>query len=459
MTSSPTLGLRRTIGLVQATAMVVGTIIGASIFVQPSEITGRMGTVAGVFVVWIVAGMLTLFGALVCAELASAYPRTGGVYVFLKESFSPALGFLWGWAMFWSMHSGIVAAIGVVFARYVGYFLPLGDAGIRLVAIAAILVLSFINYLGVKQGSALQTAFTIGKVLAVALIIVVGFALGSRIPEHFVATGGPAAPSVSARSFLLALVAGLFAFGGWHMVTYAAEETIDPRKTIPTALLIGTLIVTVCYIAMNAVYLYILPLDAVAKSTRIAADAADAVLGTGRGGVMSALVLFSSFGALSGVILAGPRVYYSMAQDGLLFRWFGTIHPRFSTPHRAIIAQAIWSSVLVATGSFRVLFTRVVYTEWIFFGLLAVALFVLRKRPGYAPQYRIWGFPVVSAVFVVACAAIVTNQIISAPGESAFGLGLVALGIPVYYLWARKAVRSEKSEVRSPNTPSIGEPL
>jgi APA family basic amino acid/polyamine antiporter len=269
------------------------------------------------------------------------------------------------------------------------------------------------------------------------LIIVLGFALGSRIPEHFVAASAP--PVASPRGFLLALVAGLFAFGGWHMVTYAAEETIDPRKTIPLALLIGTLVVTVCYVAMNAVYLYILPLDQVARSTRIAADAADALLGPGKGGAMSALVLFSSFGALSGVILAGPRVYYSMAQDGLLFRWFGAIHPRFSTPHRAIIAQGIWSSVLVATGSFRVLFTRVVYTEWIFFGLLAVALFVLRKRPGYAPLYRVWGFPVVPAVFVIACAAIVINQIISAPAESAFGLGLVALGLPVYYLWAKKS--------------------
>jgi basic amino acid/polyamine antiporter, APA family len=391
-----------------------------------------------------VAGLLTLFGALVCAELSSAFPRTGGVYVFLRESFSPALGFLWGWAMFWSMHSGIVAAIGVVFARYVGYFTPLGDTGIRVVAIAAILFLSLVNYLGVRQGSALQTAFTIGKVLAVVLIIVIGFSLGSRIPHHFVSTaagsGAPAASAaVSPRGFLLALVAGLFTFGGWHMVTYAAEETIDPRKTIPLALLIGTLIVTLCYVAMNAVYLYILPLDQVAKSTRIAADAADAVLGAGKGGAMSALVLFSSFGALSGVILAGPRVYYSMAQDGLLFRWFGAIHPRFGTPHRAILAQAIWSCVLVATGSFRVLFTRVVYTEWIFFGLLALALFVLRKRPGYAPRYRAWGFPVVPAVFVIACAAIVINQILSAPAESAFGLGLVALGVPVYYLWAKKS--------------------
>jgi APA family basic amino acid/polyamine antiporter len=270
--------------------MVVGTIIGASIFVQPSLITGHVPSIAGVFTVWAAAGLLTLFGALVCAELASAYPRTGGVYVFLKEEFSPAVGFLWGWAMFWSMHSGIVAAIAVVFARYAAYFMPLGDMGVQLAAIAAIVVLSAVNYLGVREGSALQTAFTIGKVVAVVGIVVVGLALGSRVPEHFAvsaAGAGPAAEAVDAVGgvcgFVLALIAGLFAFGGWHMVTYAGDETIEPERTIPRALLIGTLTVTVWYIALNAVYLYILPLETVISSSRVAADAADTVLGYGGG--------------------------------------------------------------------------------------------------------------------------------------------------------------------------------
>ncbi len=426
--------------------MVVGTIIGASIFVQPSLITGQVPSIAGVFAVWATAGLLTLFGALVCAELASAYPRTGGVYVFLKEEFSPAVGFLWGWAMFWSMHSGIVAAIAVVFARYAAYFMPLGDMGVRLAAIAAIIVLSAVNYLGVREGSALQTAFTIGKVVAVVGIVVVGLALGSRVPEHFaVSAGGVGAGSAAAaagsaggaRGFVLALIAGLFAYGGWHMVTYAGDETIEPERTIPRALLIGTVVVTVCYIALNAVYLYILPLETVISSTRVAADAADAVLGHGGGAVMSGLVLFSTFGALSGIILTGPRVYYAMANDGLIFRWFGEPHPRFLTPHRAIVAQAVWSSVLVATGTYQALFTRVVYTEWIFFGLMAAGLFLLRRQRGYAPRYTVWGFPVVPAVFVVSTALIVGNQIISEPGESMFGLLLVLVGLPVYYIWLR----------------------
>ena len=420
--------------------MVVGIIIGASIFVQPSEITSRMGTVGGVFLVWAVAGLLTVAGALVCAELASAYPRSGGVYVFLREAFSPALGFLWGWAMFWTMHSGIVAVISFVFARYVGYFVPLDDIGLKAVAITAIAALSAINYVGVRQGSALQTSFTFVKVLAVVLIIAAGFALGGNLP-HFVPAASPPPPSAS--GFLLALVAGLFTFGGWHMVTYAAEETVDPTRTIPTALLIGTLIVTACYMGMNAVYLYLMPLDVVARSTRIAADAAETVLGPGRAGLISLLVLFSSFGALGGVILAGPRVYYAMAEDGLLFRWFGAVHPRFGTPHRAIVAQGLWSAVLVATGTFSILLNRVVYTEWIFFGLLAVAIFVLRRRPGYAARYHVWGFPVVPALFSLSCAAIVVNQVISKPAESAFGLGLVAVGLPVYWIWGKKTGRRQ----------------
>jgi APA family basic amino acid/polyamine antiporter len=429
--------LRRAIRLPHATAMVVGTIIGASIFVQPSEITGQVNSISGVFLVWLISGVLTFFGALVCAELASIFTQSGGVYVYLKEAFSPSVGFLWGWAMFWSVHSGIIAAIAVIFSRYVSYFFPMNDVMIRSVSIAVILILSAVNYLGVKQGSTLQTLITLGKIIAIVFIIVAGFVLGSRVPEHFV-SGDIGQSDFSLSSFLLALVAGLFAFGGWHMVTYNSEETIDPKKTIPRALMLGTLIVTLCYIAMNAVYMYILPLDSVASSSRIAADAADVLVGFGGGAFMSALVIFSTFGALSGIILCGPRVYYAMAQDGLLFRWVGKIHPRYKTPHKAIFLQAFWSSVLVATGTYRVLFTRVIYTEWAFFGLMAVGLFVLRKKAGIVRGYRVWGYPIVPALFIIASFAIVVNQMVSDPKESMVGLALVLIGLPMYYLWTKR---------------------
>ena len=422
--------------------MVIGTIIGASIFVQPSLVSGAVPSVTGMLLVWAAAGVLTLIGALVTAELASAFPGTGGVYVFLRESYSPAVGFLWCWAMFWSMHTGIIAAIAMVCARYVGFFVPLDDTGMRVVAVAAILVLSAVNYVGVRFGTAVQTTFTVIKVAAVVLIAIAGLAagLGALPAGETVATDAPATVLPALGPFLTATVAGLFAFGGWHMVTYAGDETVDARRTIPRALLIGTLAVTASYIAVNAAYLMVLSPPAVAASNRVAADFADRVLGSGGAAAMSALVVLSTLGAMTGIILAGPRVYLAAARDGLLFRWIGEIHPRFGTPHHAIALQAVWAAVLVATGTYRALFTRVVYTEWIFFGLMAAGIFILRRRASYTPAYRAWGYPVLPVIFIVATAAIVVNQIATEPVESITGLLIVLAGLPLYYL--RTARRS-----------------
>jgi APA family basic amino acid/polyamine antiporter len=426
--------------------MVVGIIIGASIFAQPSAITADVPSVGGVLLVWAVAGLLTLIGSLVIAELSSAWPRTGGVYAWLGEAYSPSVGFLWGWAMFWSMHSGIIAAIATVFARYFGTFVPLGDAGTKAVAIAAVCLLSAVNYFGIQHGSALQAALTVIKVAAVLLIIAIGLSTGT----HLAHSGSPdVVTSVAPAAFINALIAGLFAFGGWHMVSYAAEETIDPARTIPRALVIGTLTVTVLYVALNAAYMAVLPLAVVRGSARVAADFADAAVGGSGKELMSALVVLSTLGAMNGVILAGPRVYLAMSRDGLLFRWAGAVHPRYLTPHRAIAAQAIWSSVLILTGSYRALFTRVVYTEWVFFGLLAASLFLLRRRADYAPLFRAWGFPALPALFVASTAVIVIHQVVTAPAESLSGALFVLAGLPVYFLWARR--RSPSGDIAREN--------
>ena len=416
--------------LPDATAMVVGIIIGASIFVQPSEITRLVPSAGGIALVWILSGLLTLVGALVCAELSSAIPKTGGVYVFLRDIFGPVVGFLWGWAMFWSMHTGIIAAIAVVFARYVGFFVPLGTTETRLVAVAAVIGLSLFNCLGIKQGSRLQTIVTGAKLAAIAGLIAAGLLLapGTTSPEAAPATAG-------ARDVILALVAGLFAFGGWHMVTYTAEETVDPERTIPRSLVLGTMIVTVCYVALNAIYLRVLSIEGVTSSTRIAADAAQVLVGPIGASLVAVLVIVSTFGALNGIILAGPRVYFSMANDGLLFNWAATLHPRFGTPARAILLQAVWAAALVMTDTYRGLFTRVVYTEWIFFGLLAIGVIVLRRKPGYSPPFRMAWVPVLPLAFAVSCAVIIVNQLAADPLNSALGLAAVAAGLPVYYLW------------------------
>jgi APA family basic amino acid/polyamine antiporter len=400
--------------------MVVGIIIGASIFVQPSEVSRHVSTIPAMFGVWAGAGILSIAGALVSAALAARFPKTGGVYIYLKETIAPSAAFLWGWAMFWSMHSGIIAAIATVFGRYAAVLVPLSDLQMRAVAIGTILVLSAINYFGVRAGSNVQVAFTIAKLAAiVGILVAVVFLAPAQPPAEVHAARGT-------REFLLGISAGLFAFGGWHMVTYAAGETINATKTVPRALFIGMTIVTACYLALNAAYLRVLPLETVLNSQHVAADAASVMMGPRGATLVTALVLISAFGGLNGIVLAGPRVYYAIAKDGLAWSALADTHPRFQTPHVAIIAQAIWASVLVATGTYRVLFTRVVYTEFLFFGLMTIGLMRVQKRLNIA-----------ALLFILGCVLVVANQIASDWKESAVGLLIVAAGLPVYYFLKR----------------------
>jgi APA family basic amino acid/polyamine antiporter len=358
------------------------------------------------------------------------------VYVFLREAFGRPLAFLWGWAMFWTMHSGIIAAIATGFSRYLGELVPLDDLGTRGAAVGVIVLLSAVNMLGVREGSLLQTAFTVAKLLAIFAIIVAGFWLGGGHPDAALRSDAVVDLSgVTLSDFGLAVAAGLFAFGGWHMVTYSAGETVNARQTLPRALVIGTLIVTACYLALNAVYLYVLPLEAVATSQRAAADAARAVVGDWGGRVIAVLVMISTFGAVAGVILTGPRVYYAMAHDGVIFRSLGEVHPKRRTPGRVIAAQAVWSSVLAATGTYGQLVGRVIYTEWIFFGLMAIGLIRLRRRTDLQRAYSVWGYPFVPILFAAAAFAVVANKIYASPWESVVGLSFVIVGLPVYYLW------------------------
>jgi APA family basic amino acid/polyamine antiporter len=388
--------LRRSMGLVAATSMVVGIIVGASIFVQPSEVTRLVPNRNGVILAWLVSGVLTLCAALVCAELSRLFPDTGGVYIFLKQIYSPALGFLWGWAMFFVMHAGILAAIAVVLARYAGYFFGFGNTGVRLLAVASILLVSVIQYLGVKPGSAVQVILTAAKTFAVALLAATIFVLGKG--AHRSAAVSPD-QRVHLASFGLAVAAGLFAFGGWHMVSYSAGETRNPERTIPHALILGVVIVTACYTLLNAAYLYVMPLNSVASSTRVAADAMSRILGLLGSKAITVVIILSALGSLNGIVLAGPRVYYAMAQDRLAFRWMGMLHPTRQTPYLAIAAQAVWSCVLATTNSYRALFSRVIYTEWLFFALLAAGIFLLHRRGEYTPKFLAFAFPLIPAVY------------------------------------------------------------
>jgi APA family basic amino acid/polyamine antiporter len=343
--------------------------------------------------------------------------------------------------MFWSMHSGIIAAIAMVFARYAATIVPMTDAGIRFAAVGGILALSAINYVGVRPGSAVQTGLTMAKIGAIVLLLALLFGRGTLAAPA-------AAGAVTATGFFRGLAAGLFAFGGWHMVTYAAEETRDPERTIPRALMFGTAVVVLVYLMLNAAYLLVLPFDRVLSSTHVAFDATMAAAGPAAASAISVLVIVSSLGAISGIILAGPRVYFAMADDGLLFRWMGAVHPRYRTPYLAIVAQAIWSSVLVLTGTYGTIVSRVIYTEWIFFGALALGMLSLRRRPGQRATFRAWGYPATPVVFAIVCLALVAAQIKSDPQSSVSGLALVAAGLPVYWIWRRltTAINAELAE-------------
>ena len=444
--------LRRSMGLTAATSMVVGIIVGAFIFVQPTEVTRLVPTGRGVILVWLVSGILTLCAALVCAELSWLFPETGGVYVFLKRIYPPPLAFLWGWAMLWTMHTGILSAIAVVLARYAGYFFGLSESGIRALAITAILVVSFVQYLGVKPGSAVQVTLTAAKLIAIAVMCVFLFTLGGAVHA---AVPASAAQPVHLASFGLAVSAGLFSFGGWHMLSYVAGEVRSPERTIPRALVLGILIVTACYTLLNAAYLYVMPLSAVAGSTRVAADAMERVLGPAGGKAITVVIIISALGALNGIALAGPRVYYAMAQDGLAFRWMAALHPRRQTPYLAIAAQALVACVLAATNTYRALFTRVIYTEWLFFALLAAGIFVLHRHGQYTPKFLKPMYPLLPAVSFVTSAAIAGNQIWAAPRDSFFGLGLLLSGLPVYFVWShRSAIQTLPEAPKLPKNPN-----
>lgn len=442
MTTSPTPGgrreLPRVIGVVQATALVIGTIIGTSIFVQPSEVTRIVPTASGILVAWALAGTLTMLFALTCAELASAFPATGGVYVFLREAYSRRVAFLWGWASVWIIHTGVIAAIAMVCARYLAYFVAAAADHERLIAAGVVLAVSALNYVGVRLGALVLTLSTAAKLSAIAVLLIGGLAAATPGAVTTWHPGPAELATVPLGPLLLGVGAGLFAFGGAHAVTYVAGETTNPARTVPRALTIGTLVVTLCYIALNALYLYVLPLDTVRTSPRVAAEVAAVLVGPAGGSAVAVLVVLSGIGTITGIALAGPRLYLSMAADGMMPAWLDAVHPRFRTPHRAILLQASWAVVLVLTGQYATLFARVVYVEWFFFALLAAGLFVLRRRADYRPPTRMWGYPATPAIFVIAAAAVVVSQILAQPRDAGIGAAMVAAGWPAGVWFERR---------------------
>ncbi len=433
------------LGPFSATMVVVGGIIGAGIFITPSVVAQRLETVPLFLAAWVAGGAIALIGALAYAELGALFPHAGGQYVYLRETYSPLVAFLYGWAELLLIKGGALAAVAITFGEYLlrATGSPLaGSAAARGYAVAAILLVSAINWFGVTPGSRVLNLFVVLKVAALAVLIAAGLAAAGPAGSSVAAVRAASSPGAagSLAAFGAALIPVLFAYGGWQSVNWMAEEVRDPRRTVPRALLAGTVLVVLLYVTINVAYLRALGLDGLAASSTPAADAARWRFGAGGESFVAWAIAISTFGFLNLMVLAPTRIYYAMAADRLFFPQVARLHPRWATPHVAIALQAAWAILLALTGSYAQLLSYVVFADWIFFGLTVAALVVLRKRrPEALRPFRAWGSPVLPALFVLAALGVVVSVVRVSPRESAIGAGLIALGVPAYALWRRRA--------------------
>lgn len=448
-------GLQRVLGLWSAVSIVVGTVIGSGVFLVPSTMIQLVGSVRMLFVVWVVAGLLSLFGALTYSELAAAMPEAGGEYVYLSAAYGPFWGFLYGWTQFWVAKSGSIATLAAGFYTYLTAFFPalgvslvviplhIGPGGSlleihygQLVAIALILALAGVNYFGVRSGGNVQVVVTAIKMALIAGLIAVGIlsAKGnfSHFQSHISSPGGIA-------GFFAAMVSALWAYDGWNNVSMISSEIRQPQKNLPRALIFGTMAVIATYVLINVAYFYVLTPAQVAASHRVAADMMASIYGRAAAALVSIAVLISIFAALNGSILSGSRVPYAMARDGLFFRPAAKVHPRFHTPGTAMLMLCFWSSIVVLSGWYDDLYNFVIFGSWILYLMTAVSLFVLRrKQPNLERPYRVTGYPIVPVLFVVVAALLLFSTLHTRPRESIMGLGLMSLGVPFYLYWNRR---------------------
>jgi APA family basic amino acid/polyamine antiporter len=437
--------LLRVLGLWQTTAIVVGIMIGTAIFLVPAEITREVGSPRAALAVWLVGGILSLFGALSFAELAAMLPQAGGQYIYLREAYGPLVSFLCGWSFILAAQTGGISVLAVGFARYMGEFIPLSTWGEKIAAAASIALFTAINYRGVEKGGAVQSILTGLKVGAIAVLIFLGYALVHGSPAT---QGSVPRPQGTAflSSFGVALVAAFWAYEGWNTCTFAAGEVKQPERTLPLALTFGTGTVILIYLGLNLVYYHVLEPATVAQSTRVGADAAVGIFGHAGSEIVSLVIIISTLGSINGSVLAAPRVYYAMAKDGLFFRWCAAVHPRFHTPHLALLLQGTWATLLVLLGTYDQLFTYVIFAAWVFYALAAFAVIVLRRKlPGLPRPYRVVGYPFVPLIFVIAAAWFLLNTLREKPLEAGMGSLMVIIGVPVYFLWKRQSVRSSNS--------------
>lgn len=465
--SEKRLELVRGLGPAAAMAMVVGHIIGTGVFLVPSAMARATGSVGLVFVVWIVGGALSLFGALTIAELGAAIPEAGGAYIYLKRGFGPVWGFLFGWMNNMVGKPASISTIAAGFLIFVGFFVP----GVRTpiftlhlnvpftghssefvltwaqpLAAAAIALVSFINYLGVRLAGRLQVALTCIKIGAILAVAVLGFLFAGKRPP----SAQPFLPHPMnlgmLTGFLTAMVGALWAYDGWIDLTFAGSEIVEPQKNIPRAVVGGTITVGLIYLLANAVYFRVLPIEAVAAAQNVASETVRAFAGSRAAAWITAAMVVSAFTTLNSSILTGARVPYAMARDRLFFRVTDGIHPRFHTPSGALVFQSGLACIMVLTGQFEDLFSLFIFAQWIFYALAVASVFGLRrKEPDLPRPYRAWGYPVAPGIFVAGALALTVNLWLARPGRSSLGLLIILAGLPFYRSWSRAHRSSEGS--------------
>ena len=443
--------LDRQLDLFDSTMMVIGIVIGSGIFMTTGLMADALPSASLILIVWLLGGLQMLAGALTYAELGAAMPKAGGQYVYLREAYGSLPAFLFGWVAFIAYLTGTNAAIAVAVAEHLGSFYPsisthnivigfdyFSISGGQIFAISLILILSFINYLGILFGKWIQNVFTILKIGSILFFALAGLFISTG--NHIDFSINPTNMSIGSilTGMGIALVAVTWTVGGWEYVTFAAGEIKNPKKNLPLALIIGTGVILVLYIMINIAYLKVLPMDSLIGELKVGEATAKSLYGPGIAGAFVVVVIISMFGSLNGNILVGPRISYAMAKDKLFFSKAADVHPKFHTPGNAIMIQGVWASVLALSGTFEEIITLVVFVNFMMWIAASSTVFVLRKKqPELERPYKVWGYPYVPAFFIIFSSAILINTFFESPQQSLMGIGLTLLGIPAYLYWKK----------------------
>jgi APA family basic amino acid/polyamine antiporter len=430
--------LKRVLSLMDATMINAGGIIGSGIFMVPATVALYTASSSLFFMVWILGGVVSLFGALSVAELGAAMPKAGGQYVFLNEAYGPIWGYLYGWSAVVVINTASMAAVGVAFAEYLKFFYTISDLAVKEIAIFSIILLTIINIVDVKSGARFQNVFTFAKLGAILGVILLGLFLEGGSTQNFSPLFTDRPPLSLIGPLGLAMVAVLWTFDGWIFVTYVAGEVKNPERNIPLSLILCMVIVVTVYLALNTVLVYVLGFDQMIGSELVMADAASKFIGGKGAAIVTIIILISLIGANNGFILTSARINYAMARDNRFFKQAAIIHPKFQSPANALIIQCIWACILTFSGTFNQLITYIIFASWIFYGMSAGAVIILRKKkPDMERPYQIPFYPWIPIIFILFAIFLTVNTILEAPRDAAIGTGLILAGLPLYYYWKK----------------------